>query len=181
MKALNIQKHEFHFILDQQSKRQLIKQKIFKGTHGLSNIIVSILRIMYPRMEKEHLFGRQRNSHYQKITSDPEQKRCSVHVYLPVDLYRRLKLIHHDLNFYSIAQCLRFIIHLFLELLADNRIDLKQHLIKLGKGWQKQNAKSTLSVNKIRQLLNSAKIPIQNLQLINLYNQHYSPLIIFRC
>ena len=109
-------RHNFHLIIDQQLKTQLLSLPVFHDTTSFSGIVVRILQLMFPRLEKEHCFGRQRQSQYQLITDDPEAKRCSVHIYLPGELYRGLKLMHQDLNFYSIAQCLRWIIVLFLQL-----------------------------------------------------------------
>ncbi|MBN2443927.1 MAG: hypothetical protein JXJ04_21370, partial [Spirochaetales bacterium] len=108
--------HDFHFILDKKMEEELKHLKMYTLKRNLSGVIVKILSIIAPGLEKEHFIGKQRWSKYKYVNDDIGIKRKSTHVYLPFALYKRLKLIHQDLNFYSIAQLLRFFLGLFLDL-----------------------------------------------------------------
>ena len=86
-------RHDFHFIINKSLKRKLLALPCFQNTSSLSTIIIRILQLLYSRLEKEHFFGDTRHSQYKLVTTDSDEKRCSVHVYLPVNLYKRLKSV----------------------------------------------------------------------------------------
>jgi hypothetical protein len=172
---------DFHFIIDEELKRQLLDRQIFKDTAGFSGTIVKILQLMYPRIEKEHFFGNERFSCYQFVTPDLTVDRQNVHVYLPLDLYRRLKLIHQDLNFYSIAQFLRWMLQLFLHLRSSHGSNLKQKLAALLALWRKQNAVVDLPQEIVRQLFKFRSRKPGKPRLVNIYNPGFSPLAVLRC
>ena len=172
---------DFHFIIDEQLKKLLLDRQIFKDTASFCGTVVKILQLMYPCLEKEHFFGRERLSRYQLVSQDMGVARCSVHVYLPLDLYRRLKLIHQDLNFYSIAQFIRWILRLFLKLLAVHGSNIRQKLAILLALWKKQNAAVRLPQELLRQLSQFRSRKSGSLHLLCLYDPNFSPMAVLRC
>ena len=171
---------DFHFIIDARLKRQLLNKYLFKDTNSFSGIVVRILRILYPYLEKEHLGGRQRCCRYQRVAMDAAVERCSVHVYLPIDLYKRLKLMHHDLDVYSIAQLLREILRLFMGLFEEYGINLKKKLSSLLRKWHQQNTTATLTNPVIRQFLKEICYSQDEIHLLTLYNTFFIPVTFFQ-
>ena len=166
-------------MIDQQLKKKLLELYIFKQTSSLSGIIIKILRLMYPRLENEHYSCVDRENRYQHVNGDKSIPRCHVHVYLPQEFYRRLKLMHHDLNMYSMAQLLRWIIRCFLKLLSIHGIKLKEKLKPLLGLWQKQKTIISLPQKVMRQLSILFNHQQGNLKLLNLYKTDFSPLVVY--
>jgi len=98
--------HNFHFKLEINTIEKLKKITNIKS---LSGIIKFIIKSSYKFIEKSHYFEKEKNSCYHKISQNK-----SFHAYLEKEDYRRLKQIHQDLNYFSIAQILRKIINRFL-------------------------------------------------------------------
>ena len=99
--------HDFHCVLDRNMKEKLRDLDILKGVRGVSGKIVRILQVLIPVIRRELKWGEQRLSRYMNVCDDPDVERDHVHVYVPEGLYRELKLLHHGLDFYSIAQFVR--------------------------------------------------------------------------
>ena len=171
---------DFHFVVNAKLKKNLLDLRVFRNVYSFSGIVVKILQVLYPRLEKEHFSGRERYSRYQLVTPKLTEKRCHVHVYLPMDLYRRLKLIHQDLNFYSMAQCLRWLIRFFLDLVNTHRHNLRRKLTTLLIYWRKQNSSNHLSESLLRQLKKFRSRKAGTIRFLNLYNSHFSPMIILK-
>ena len=172
---------DFHFVIDEQLKAELLQLRVFKNVTGFSGTVIKILRLMYPRLEKEHFRCVDRSSCYQQVSDDKSSQRCHVHVYLPKALYRRLKLIHQDLNFYSIAQCLRWIIRIFLNLVSRYSVNLKQHMAVRVNQWKKQNATQLVSNKDIRQLFFYFKSHQKKIHLLSVYQHDFSPVGVYLC
>ncbi|MBN2441606.1 MAG: hypothetical protein JXJ04_09665, partial [Spirochaetales bacterium] len=153
---------------------------VFNGK-GLSGVIVKILKKLIPVIRKEHKWGEQRLSKYKAVCNDSEEMRKHVHVYVPDALYRELKLLHQDLNFYSIAQLVRELIDLFLELVVLYKDDVFVELKKIFDRWKAEAEDSRLTTRKlIRQLWKLIRfLPGKN-RLVTIYNNSYSPFWIFR-
>ena len=173
--------HEYHFVMGRSMKESLQGLDMFEKTGSLSGIIVRILLLFYPVIKREHKWGEQRMSRYMPVSDDPDEKRDHVHVYFPGNVYRLLKLMHQDLNVYSIAQLIRFFLEIFLDLVRVYGDNLFQEITKLYKQWNVESKKNQLTPRKfIRQLY----IIIQHLpgqsRLINIYDNQFSPFWIFR-
>ena len=97
MKQKNIECHDFHFKMDVDTRGELKGLDLCKEAGGVSGLIVKILQELNPRLEKEHFEGEQHLSRYEVVHPDMEVARVSVHAYLPVELYRRLKLMHQHM------------------------------------------------------------------------------------
>jgi hypothetical protein len=172
---------EFHFVMGRDMKKDLKNLAMYKETGSLSGVIVRVLSFLIPAFEKEHKWGKQRMSRYMHVSDNPAEKREHVHAYFPVSLYRQLKLMHQDLNFYSIAQLIREFLDYFLGLVKVYGDDVFQKLQRVFKKWKVEDEKNRLTPWQfIRQLYKIIQhLPGQN-RLISIYNNYYSPFWIFR-
>ncbi len=107
---LNYKKdHELHFVTTSEMKEKL--SKIAKKENiSLSKLICYVLQKFSDRVKKRYCFGPDDENVYERIDAD-----ASIHFYLPQEDYRFLKKIHADLNFFSMAKLLRFILQIFIE------------------------------------------------------------------
>ncbi|MBN2533614.1 MAG: hypothetical protein JXB88_12015 [Spirochaetales bacterium] len=173
--------HEFHFVIAKSMRNSLKEQYIFKGLVTISDIIVKILTILAPVIKREHNWGEQRMSRYMYVSPDPKEKRIHVHAYLPRKLYRELKLIHQDLNSFSIAQIVRGLLDVFLGLLDEYGENVLQELENMFERWKKDTKAERLTM---RQHLRQLWIIVQHLpgknRLLTLYDRHFSPFWRFR-
>ena len=99
--------HEFHFVLDRGMKNNLMDLELYRKIGNLSGVITRVLTLIAPVIKREHKWGEQMSSRYLPVCEDPDEIREHVHAYLQEEVYRELKLLHQDLNCYSIAQLLR--------------------------------------------------------------------------
>ena len=115
------------------------------------------------------------------VSGDPDEIREHAHVYFPEDEYRRLKLMHQDLNYFSIAQLLRSFLKFFIDLVKEYGENVYQKLKKWFNQWNEENNKNRLTLREfVRQLWKIIRhIPDQN-RLVNVYNGQYSPFWVFR-
>ena len=111
--------HVFHFIMDRGMKKELKKLDMYEKEGSLYGVIMRIFSILTTIIKKEHKWGEQRVSRYLPVCDDPDEIREHVQVYFPEKVYRQLKLMHQDLNVYSIAQLLRRFLILFLNLVKE--------------------------------------------------------------
>ena len=170
------QVHEYHFVMNRGMKKALKSLDMYKQTGSLSSLIVKILSLLAPVIEKKHKWGRQKMSRYLPVSDNPAEKREHVHAYIPDYIYRRFKLMHQDLNYYSIAQLVRNFLKLFLVLVKVFGDDIFQVLEKLFKLWKEENGKIQLTV---REVVRQLSIILQHLPgqnwLINIYNKQFCP------
>ena len=178
--------HEFHFMLDRSTKEQLFSSAAIRGKKiSLSNLIKQIIRMLHYSIRNEHKFGKQRLSKYENVAENKDGPVEHVHVYFFEPVYRQLKCLHHDLNFYSIAQLLRFIIRRFIELSNEHG---KKLWIVLGNGereWgQSIKANDMSGIGQVRQLLRILrhKISIETWigVIVTVYNPTFEPFWVFR-
>ena len=172
--------HVFHFVMDRGMKKKLINLDIFKKSGSLSSVIVKIFSLLAPLIKKEHKRGEQRVSRYLPVCNDADEIREHVHVYFPGEVYRQLKLIHQDLNVYSIAQLTRGFLRFFLALVKEYGNNVFQELRKLFKQWKEEDGKIRLTPRQIvQQLLQIIQHFSGKNKLINIYDRHFSPSWIF--
>ena len=173
--------HEFHFILDRSMKSDLMELELYKKTGNFSGVIVGILSLIGPVIKREHKWGEQRDSRYLPVCEDPDEVREDVHAYLPRELYRELKLMHADLNYFSIGQMVRDFLRFFLDLAKEYGDKIFDVLQKLFKCWKKENRKNHLTPRMImRQLWRIIRHLPGQTGLINLYSSDFSPFWMFR-
>jgi len=108
---------EFNFMIGQELH---IKIENYRNENNISynKAIFIIFNMMIPLLKKEHFTGNEKNSKYQLIKA---VKR--VHLYLEDEIYREIKLIHSNLNFYSMAILVRFLIEEFFKIYEKNQKD----------------------------------------------------------
>jgi hypothetical protein len=171
-----LEKHEFHFVLTRTMREELERLSVFKQPKSLSGIIVRILSEFAPVIKGEHTSGRQRMSRYAFISPQPEDEREHIHIYLDEDVYRELKLVHHDLNFYSIAQIVRMFLGLFLKLVDKYGENIFQVLKKLHRRWKKKIRKNRLTLRKkLRHLFKIIQSIPGKHGLLTIYDNHFIP------
>ena len=172
--------HVFHFVMDRGMKKEIKKLDMYKETGSLSGVIVKIFSLLAPIIMKEHKWGEQKMSRYLPVCDDPDEIREHVHVCFPGEMYRQLKLIHQDLNAYSIAQLLRGFLSFFLALVNEYGNNVFQELSRMFKQWQEEDGRIRLTPREIVQQL---LLVIQHFsgknRLINIYDRQFSPSWIF--
>ena len=173
--------HDFHFVMDRGMKGRLAGLNLWRDCKGLSGVIVNILKVLSPLVRQEHRWGEQRKSRYKAVCPDPDEVREDMHVYLPEELYRELKLLHQDLNFFSIAQMVREFLEWFLGFVDGCAGDALTELEAMFSQWAEVEKDSKLTLCEyLRQLLRIIQhLPGKN-RLVNIYNKDYSPFWIMR-
>ena len=110
---MNRKTHILHFKLNN-SVHILLSEYAKETNKSISSIITMIIEKSLPFIEKNHISFQNKESKYSLIAF-PVDKRRSVHAYIPEEYYRKLKQLHQDLNFFSIAQILRKLIKYFFQ------------------------------------------------------------------
>ena len=122
--------HEFHFKDCVYLNRELAMVSRFFD-FSKSYMICYMLESCIPMLENLHIENSDRGARYRKVEvyeerlrdrprePVPDRKTIGIHFHLPEDLYRRLKQLHADLNFFSIAQLVRWVIRFYLALLRE--------------------------------------------------------------
>ena len=139
--------HEFHLILDRDRYNKLTNSGLFKENSNLSSTFKQIILSLTPFIQSEHDWGKQRESRYEKVNKKNE-KRVHIHIYLLENQYRQLKAIHHDLNFYSIAQLIRYFLDIFLILLNRYKKNVFVKLRQISKELEAEAALNQLKSRK---------------------------------
>ena len=164
--------HIFHFVMDRGMKKDLKKLDIYEETESLSGVIVKIFSLLAPLIKKEHKWGEQRMSRYLPVCDDPDKIREHVHVCFPGEIYRQLKLIHQDLNAYSIAQLLREFLRFFLALVKEYGNNVFNKLKRIFKQWKEEDGRIRLTHSEIvQQLLLIIQHFLGKNKLINIYDR----------
>jgi hypothetical protein len=172
--------YEFHFKVDNTLKTDLMVLPKKDGARSLSGLIRTILAFLSEKMDAEHYFGKERESRYEYVHNDLDVERESVHVYLTKQLYGKLKMMHHDLNFYSIAQLLRWLLRFYVGLVRVYGADFEVKLQELIKKWKKKNISRQFPKNAVRQLSSLIYEKQAKLSLLNVYNDSFFPIMIYR-
>ena len=107
---LNYKKdQELHFVTTSEMKNKL--KNIAKSLNlSLSALIAYVLMKFADRVKQRYCFGNEDGNIYERIDAD-----ASIHFYISNEDYRFLKKMHADLNFFSMAKLLRFILQVFIE------------------------------------------------------------------
>ncbi|MCW8966823.1 MAG: hypothetical protein OQK82_09100 [Candidatus Pacearchaeota archaeon] len=171
--------HEFHFVLERTMKENLMLLELYKKTRSFSGVIVQILSLLSPVLKKKHIWGKQRKSRYLNISPYSDEIREHVHVYFPGEVYRELKLLHQDLNYYSIAQLVREFLRLFLFLVKKFGSRVFRGLKNLYKHWEDEQIRLTPQ-KFVRQLWKILQHSSGKNRLLTIYNQEFSPFWVFR-
>lgn len=173
--------HKYHFILDLDTILEL------EGILGLVQrdkiriLIKRILELMSVYIDQEHFEGKNRGSRYELVSKNPDVKRKELVIMIPEKVYRWLKLIQQNLNFYSIAQIVRMAIHFYLKLYREHGWLLIKIVRARLENWNdkaaehRRNCTPYCSIS-LKLLLEGVK---NRLKII--YNSEYEPEIIDLC
>jgi len=173
--------HEFHMVMGSGMKNELSGLDLFQKKGNLSHVVTDILNYLVPVIKKEHKWGKQRESRYLSVSENPDEVREHIHAYIPADIYRHLKLLHQDLNFYSIAQLVRGLLGFFLRLVDVYGEGVFDELRRLYDEWEKDDKDLRLTDRKIlRQLRRIMKHLPPGSRHLNLYDSHFAPFWILR-
>jgi hypothetical protein len=173
--------HDFHLVIDRRMKEKLKGLDSFMKLKSLSGIMVKILQLLTPTFKKAHKWGKQQLSRYKFVCNDKEEIRDHVHMYIPGELYRELKLLHQDLNFYSIAQLVRSFLRFFIGVAGVYGDGIFEELEKLFSRWKKEDEEVRLTPGEF--MLQLWKV-IQHIpgksRLITVYDNQFAPFWVFR-
>jgi hypothetical protein len=174
-------KHEFHFVVPRSMRENLKKLTVFEKPTCFSKTVVKILEALRPVIKVEHKWGEQRMSKYRYVSDDPDEKRDHVHTYLDEDVYRELKLIHQDLNFYSISQIVRMFLDFFLELVKEHGKNVFSILAENYKRWEEDAKDFRLTLREaVRQLYRILPWIEGGNGNLTIYNDTFTPLYFLR-
>ncbi|MBN1699328.1 MAG: hypothetical protein JW881_17545 [Spirochaetales bacterium] len=173
--------HEFHFVLSDSMRNKLNSLKLFGPKRSLSGVIIGIMSLVDPLIVREHQWGRQRMSRYQSVSDNPDERRRHAHVYFTEDVYRKIKLLHADLNCFSIAQLLRWLLEVFLVMMEKYGNKVIDEFEKRFRQWSSEEKSiQQIPQKKLRQLFRIIQhLPGRN-SLISMYMDSYSPFWILR-
>ncbi len=124
---------EFNFMIGKELQDKI---EDYCKTKNISRnkCLTIILNMMIPLLKKEHFTGEERGNKYEIITA---VKR--IHLYLDEKLYREVKLIHSNLDFFSMAGIVRFLIEDFFERVKKNNGDEKSVEREMREIWAEFN------------------------------------------
>ena len=173
--------HDFHFRMNKTIKEQLLRIGPCRKDGNLSGSITSILKLLSPVMRREHQLGEQRESSYHLVKGEGEEQLADVHAYIPESCYRQLKMLHHDLNFFSIAQLVRFLIAIFLDLYQLYGDAVENELNGMFNQVREEERIQRIGKRKIvRQLYRFASVLLLKKRIFTIYDHNYAPFWIFR-
>lgn len=177
--------HDFHLKMDDALFERLDEVcDLFGGTTGVSGLMSAFLDEFPVWLEGEHFFSHEHDGEYLLINPDLEVKRRSVHLYFSKVVFRRLKMVHQDLNYFSMAQIVRKLAEILIKLAEKYGTGLWDYLRSLKWCWKQ----------KCTEWKNTRK-PIYRLQLSSssyrvpgggadfghqtAYDNYFSPLVIY--
>jgi hypothetical protein len=170
----------FHFKMDILMMDKLTDLALFQKIQNLSGTINIILMQLFTIIEKIDMNGIQRFSRYEFINEDKSIERKHVFVKIPDFLYRRLKCLHDVLNYYSIAQLLRALIRLFLDMVSRFGDGYGEELMRLTNTWVSFSRNSQFLIKYINQLIMFEGEISEIIKKFSIYTIHYSPYRVFR-
>ena len=170
----------FHFKMDILMMDKLTDCELFQETQNLSETISRILILLFTIIEKVDMDGIQRFSKYKLINEDKTIKRKHVIVKIPDFMYRRLKSLHDVLNYYSMAQLMRWLLRVFLDLVSKFGDAYGEELMRLANEWVKFSKNSQFILKYINQLITFQGKIKKIIKDFNIYTLHFSPYRVFR-
>lgn len=113
--------HLYHLVVNSKLLDR-VRKLAAANKMSISGYIVSIL---YKAGDVLGVMESRSNDRDSTYLREPDSVDC--YVYMPIELYRKYKQIHANLNFYSMAQMVRFMIRFVLrEERVYSKIDLKK-------------------------------------------------------
>ncbi len=124
---------EFNFMIGKELNDKIEKYCKEKKI-SRNKCLVIIFTIMIPLLKKEHFTGEERGNKYQVFTAFKR-----IHLYIDEKIYRELKLVHSNLNFFSIAAIVRFLIEEFFKRLVESKGDEREIKKEMDEIWAEFN------------------------------------------
>jgi len=105
--------HDYHFVVTCEMKTRISDFAVSMDL-SLSSTVIFILRKIQPVIDRYHYISpeKREDGEYRFINSGAD-----LHVFMENGLYRKIKLIHSTMNFFSMAIIVRWMIDLFFELI----------------------------------------------------------------
>jgi hypothetical protein len=176
-----VKKHNFHFVIARSMKERLKKLDVFEKSLNFSQTIKRILSELAPLIKVKHKWGEQQLSRYVYVSEDEDEKRDHVYAYLDEDVYRELKLIHQDLNFYSIGQIVRGFCEFFLDLADEFGKGLFKVLARNFNEWEEISGAFRLTIREeLQHMLRIIPLLRGGKGILTLYDSHFTPFYILR-
>jgi hypothetical protein len=177
----NIKKvYKFHLKIDEKMKTDLSGLSLFKQEGNISKLIVKVLTLLAPSIEEKHLKNEQMASQYEFVCGDKKAARKNVFVYMPDRLYRQLKLMHQDLNSYSMAQLLRLVLRKFLFLVNEFGEGVEMKLMEIYLEWKAKRNRRKCEWKPVKELLHFIYQKAPTNRLLTLYSNKFQPIGFYR-
>jgi hypothetical protein len=180
MNDLSRKIYKFHFKMDAEMMSNLSGLSMFKRLGNISRLIVRILTLLSPGMEEKHFKNEQMMSQYEFVSEDKDAERKNAFVYLPDRLYRQLKLMHQDLNYYSMAQVLRLVLRAFLDFVEVFGEDVESKLMAFYLQWKAKRNSRKYEWKPVKELLHFIYQKPRISRLLTLYNNKFQPISFYR-
>jgi hypothetical protein len=177
----NVKKvYKFHFKMDAEMMSDVTGLSMFKRAGNISKLINRILTLLSPRIEEKHLKNDQMMSRYEFVCENKEIERKNVFVYLPDKIYRALKLMHQDLNYYSMAQLMRLVLRVFLGLVKEFGEDVEFKLLVLYRQWKAKRDSRKYEWKPVKELLHFIYQKPRMSRFLTLYSNKFQPISFYR-
>ncbi|HOJ63342.1 MAG TPA: hypothetical protein PLE45_02870 [Spirochaetota bacterium] len=98
---------EFDFVINQVLFNKIENLKKINN-RNFSVIVREIILLMMPVLRKKHLYEKRRKKDYKFINGTEK-----IRVFLPEEIYNELKLVHDQLNSFSIATLIRELLEIY--------------------------------------------------------------------
>ncbi|HOJ62972.1 MAG TPA: hypothetical protein PLE45_01010 [Spirochaetota bacterium] len=112
---------EFDFVVNEDLFKKIKNLKEKRGGY-LSLIVRDIILLMLPVLKKKHLFEKRRDKDYRFINATHR-----IRIYIPEEIYNELKLVHDQLNSFSMAILVRELLEVYF---AGIEIEGEEEFIK---------------------------------------------------
>ena len=130
---------EFDFVVNEDLFKKIKNLKEKRGGY-LSLIVRDIILLMLPVLKKKHLFEKRRDKDYRFINATHR-----IRIYIPEEIYNELKLVHDQLNSFSMAILVRELLEVYF---AGIEIEGEEEFIKSIQKLEREieNLKASKSV-----------------------------------
>jgi hypothetical protein len=172
--------YKFHFKVDAEMMSNINGISMFKRAGNISRLIVRVLTLLSPGLEEKHLKNEQMMSRYEFVCEDKNMARKNVFVYLPDKFYRELKLMHQDLNYYSMAQLLRLVLRVFLGFAEVYGEDVESKLMAFYLQWKAKRASRKYEWKPVKELLHFIYQKPRMSRFLTLYSNKFQPISFYR-
>ncbi|HOF00201.1 MAG TPA: hypothetical protein PK385_02295 [Spirochaetota bacterium] len=152
---------DFHFASNSVMKNNIIRFGK-KYNYNISQTIRNLVKTVSFYLDRKHYYEEEDRNTYSRVYAD-----CDIHLYISEEEYRKIKVIHANMNFYSMAKLVRWMIDLFFDIEARLGNKVFQYFNMERADFFKRLKKSGRIVKQLS--LIKSKIPVMNIA----YNDSY--------